>query len=153
MCVLIFWSSYIHNWVEICLQFGWNIFTTGLKYFWKSYRSQWAFIFWSRGIQKGIQNEYSQFFWNISWKFKYDLNWVEIFLKILPITIRLHFLKLQYSQCVSSFFSHNVSGFVLISEYKNWWLPIFKITIFEELVIQWSSNSWWNFYQNYNIVS
>ena len=104
MCVLIFWSSYIHNWVEICLQFGWNIFTTGLKYFWKSYRSQWAFIFWSRGIQKGIQNEYSQFFWNISWKFKYDLNWVEIFLKILPITIRLHFLKWQYSQCVSSFF-------------------------------------------------
>ena len=103
MCFLIFWSSYIHNWVEICLQFGWNIFTTGLKYFWKSYRSQWAFIFWSRVIQKGIQNEYSQFFWNISWKFKYDLNWVEIFLKILSITIR-HFLKWQYSQYVSSFF-------------------------------------------------
>ena len=60
-------SKYIHNWVEIYSQLGWNIFKSGLKYSWRSCRSQWAFIFWSRGIQKGIQKEYSQFCWNISW--------------------------------------------------------------------------------------
>ena len=134
MCVLIFWSSYIHNWVEICLQLGWNIFTTGLKYFWKSYRSQWAFIFWSRGIQKkskmNIHNVFEIFLEN--------LNMISIGLKYFWRSCPSHYV---FTMCVFIFF-HNVSWFVLISEYKNWWFPIFKIIIFEELIVQWSSNSW-----------
>ena len=182
---------------------GWNIseernvFSIGLKYFWRSCHSQWVFILLSSNIHnvcshflkyvaiftiglKYVYNWveiYSQLGWNISENptdhsgtsffevggskrgSKMNIhNFFEIFLENLNmISIGLkYFWRSCPSQYVFIFWSgnihnvclhffHNISGFVLISEYNSWWLPIFKITIFEELVIQWSSNSWINF--------
>ena len=78
----------------------------------------------------------------------YNHNWVEIFLKTL-----------LRSQWVFIFWSSNIHNWVEIFmkiKYIHNWIEIFlktlPITIFEELMIQWSSNSWRKFISFYSFM-
>ena len=119
-------SYSIHNWVEIFL---------------KIQSITMYFLKW----------QYSELGWNILtiglkyfWRLNYIHNWVEIFLKTLP-----------KSQWVFIFWSSNIHNWVEIFlkiKYIQIFLKTLPITIFEELMIQWSSNSWRKFVSFYSFI-
>ena len=103
--------KYVYNWVEIYSQLGWNISENPTDHSGASFFEVGES---KRGSKMNIHNVFEIFLEN--------LNMISIGLNYISEdpahhnTSSFSEVAIFDSQCVSSFFSHNVSGFVLISE-------------------------------------